>query len=425
MDFLESKTELDEQTQKLSVSDATRMIKTLLESTLPALWIEGELSNFKHHSSGHMYFVLKDEKAQLACVMWASRNRSLYFKPIDGMSVLVYGRVTVYERRGQYQLDVQQMLPAGVGTLQLAFDQLKMRLSEEGLFDQQHKRRLPRFPLRIGIVTSPTGAAIRDLVSVLTRRWPVAEIILRPALVQGPEAAADIAAGIADLNAFGDLDVLIVGRGGGSIEDLWAFNEEIVARAIFDSRIPVVSAVGHEIDYTIADFVADLRAPTPSAAAELVVPDAREIRAQVVQKIGRAYTLLQGKLKNARAQLESVCRSYGFRRPGDFIAQSSQRLDELTHRLKLAARQQINNERFRLVSLEKQLRNLSYRNVLQRGFTITRNAADGQIIKSKTGIQPQQELQIVFHDGVVDRIYQLDEAHKPEGMPSESITELK
>lgn len=257
----------DEQSQTLSVTDATRMIKTLLETTLPMMWIEGEISNFTHHSSGHMYFSLKDPTSQISCVMWKGRNRSMHFRPQDGMKVLVNGRVTVYERRGNYQLDVWQMLPGGVGALQQAFEQLKIRLSEEGLFDEKYKRPLPKYPRRIGIVTSPTGAAIRDLHSVLSRRWPSAELILRPALVQGTGAAEDIARAIEEFNEYGEVDVLIVGRGGGSLEDLWAFNEEVVARAIFHSKLPIISAVGHEIDFTIADFVADLRAATPSAAA--------------------------------------------------------------------------------------------------------------------------------------------------------------
>lgn len=396
----------DEQSQTLSVTDATRMIKTLLETTLPMMWIEGEISNFTHHSSGHMYFSLKDPTSQISCVMWKGRNRSMHFRPQDGMKVLVNGRVTVYERRGNYQLDVWQMLPGGVGALQQAFEQLKIRLSEEGLFDEKYKRPLPKYPRRIGIVTSPTGAAIRDLHSVLSRRWPSAELILRPALVQGTGAAEDIARAIEEFNVYGEVDVLIVGRGGGSLEDLWAFNEEVVARAIFHSKLPIISAVGHEIDFTIADFVADLRAATPSAAAELVAPDAREIQQLVTQKITRAYALTKAVLKDSRAQLNSICRSYGFKRPKDFILQNTQKLDELRHRLEISTKQRLNNEKFRLASLERQLKSLSFQNVLKRGFTITKIAEDGRILKSAQEVVPETEMQIVFHDGVAEQIFQ-------------------
>ena len=396
----------DEQSQTLSVTDATRMIKTLLETTLPMMWIEGEISNFTHHSSGHMYFSLKDPTSQISCVMWKGRNRSMHFRPQDGMKVLVNGRVTVYERRGNYQLDVWQMLPGGVGALQQAFEQLKIRLSEEGLFDEKYKRPLPKYPRSIGIVTSPTGAAIRDLHSVLSRRWPSAELILRPALVQGTGAAEDIARAIEEFNEYGEVDVLIVGRGGGSLEDLWAFNEEVVARAIFHSKLPIISAVGHEIDFTIADFVADLRAATPSAAAELVAPDAREIQQLVTQKITRAYALTKAVLKDSRAQLNSICRSYGFKRPKDFILQNTQKLDELRHRLEISTKQRLNNEKFRLASLERQLTSLSFQNVLKRGFTITKIAEDGRILKSAQEVVPETEMQIVFHDGVAEQIFQ-------------------
>lgn len=398
--------EQEEQTQTLSVTDATRMIKTLLETTLPMMWVEGEISNFMHHSSGHMYFSMKDPNAQIPCVMWKGRNRSLHFRPQDGMKVLVNGRVTVYERRGQYQLDVWQMLPGGVGALQQAFEQLKIRLSEEGLFDEKYKKPLPKFPQRIGIVTSPTGAAIRDLHSVLSRRWPSAELILRPTLVQGAGAAEDIVRAIEEFNEYGEVDLLIVGRGGGSMEDLWAFNEESVARAIFHSKLPVVSAVGHEIDFTIADFVADLRAATPSAAAELVAPDARDIRQFIVQKITRAYALTKNVLKDSRVQLNSVCRSYGFKRPKDFILQNTQKLDELRRRLEISTTQRLNNDKFRLASLERQLNSLSFQNVLERGFTITKTAADGKILKSAKEVAPDSEMHIVFHDGVAEQIFQ-------------------
>jgi len=256
-----------------TVSELTREIKQVLETGFPCLWVEGEISNFKRHSSGHLYFTLKDENSQIRCAMWRYRANDLIFRPEDGMKVLVQGNLQVYEPGGYYQIIVQQVQPAGVGELQLAFEQLKKKLYAEGLFDEAHKKPIPIFPERIGVITSPTGAAIRDIISVITRRFPIAQIILAPVRVQGPGAKEEIVQAIQDFNEFGEVDVLIVGRGGGSLEDLWAFNEEVVARAIFTSKIPIISAVGHEIDFSISDFVADRRAPTPSAAAEMAVPD--------------------------------------------------------------------------------------------------------------------------------------------------------
>ena len=398
MGLFEPTTEM-RQEEVLTVSEVTRNIKVLLETALPILWVEGEISNFKHHSSGHMYFSLKDENAQISCVFWAGRNMNLTFRPQDGMQVLVKGRVTVFERRGQYQLDVLQLLPAGVGALQLAFEQLKKRLSEEGLFDAEHKKPLPRFPRRIGIVTSPTGAAIRDLLSVIRRRWPSSEIVLRPTLVQGPDAAQDIARAIQEFNAFGEVDVLIVGRGGGSMEDLWAFNEEVVARAIFESEIPIISAVGHEIDFTIADFVADKRAPTPSVAGEMVVPDSQEILQQLQHQLLRAYRLVHGQIQQAREKLNGLQSSYGLRRPLDMLRQHQQALDELNRRLEQAIGQQVERQKMRLEALTKQLQALSYENVLQRGFALVRDHDTKALLMTAAQLQPEQQIDILFQDG--------------------------
>src|SRR5450830_1303089 len=255
----------------LSVTEITHRIKGVLEMGFSEVWVQGEISNCKNHSSGHLYFTLKDGSASLSAVMWRSRVAQLLFRPNDGMKVIVWGNITVYEPRGNYQIDCLQIQPVGIGELQLAFDRLKQKLSAEGLFDEAHKKPLPEYPEKIGIVTSPTGAAIQDMLNILARRFPALEVIVAPVKVQGIGAAEEIAEAIQDLNSLSDIDVIIVGRGGGSLEDLWAFNEEVVARAIYSSRIPIVSAVGHEIDFSISDFVADLRAPTPSAAAELVV----------------------------------------------------------------------------------------------------------------------------------------------------------
>ncbi len=398
MDFFDYQPESETQ-DVLSVSQVNRNIKLLIEQSLPWYRVEGELSNFKHHSSGHMYFSLKDEASQLSCVMWAGRNSALRFRPEDGMKVQCYGRITVYERRGVYQLDVMQMTPAGLGDLQLAFEQLKKKLAAEGLFDESRKRPLPPFPERIGVVTSPTGAAIRDLISVLTRRWPAAEIVLRPALVQGPGAAEDIVAAITELNDFGELDVLIVGRGGGSLEDLWPFNEEIVARAIAGSAIPVVSAVGHEVDFTIADFVADLRAPTPSAAAELVVPDAADLRYGIASLVARGYRSLMSRIRQLRHRVDALQRSYALQQPRDVIRQYRQTCDELRRRLESSMQQKIRQERTALDALHKRLLALNHENILKRGYTLTTDDATGKIVVSAAELKPGSRLTVRYHDG--------------------------
>ena len=256
-----------------TVSEITRYMRAIIEDSFPAVWVEGEISNFVLHSSGHMYFSLRDSNAVLKSAMFSRANAKLKFRPKDGMKVICFGKMSLYEPRGDYQLIVEEIEPKGVGALQLQFQELKERLSKEGLFDESHKIPVPHLPTRIGIVTSPTGAAIHDILNVVRRRFANIEIIINPVRVQGEGAKDEIAEAIRDFNRFGAIDVMIVARGGGSLEDLWAFNEEVVARAIYDSELPVISAVGHEVDYTISDFVADLRAPTPSAAAELSSPE--------------------------------------------------------------------------------------------------------------------------------------------------------
>ncbi|MDZ7338401.1 MAG: exodeoxyribonuclease VII large subunit [candidate division KSB1 bacterium] len=369
-----------------TVSELTREIKVLLETTIPVVWVEGEISNFKLHSSGHMYFSLKDENAQIAAVMWRGRNMGLRFIPEDGMKVLVQGKVTVYEKRGNYQLDVLRLQPAGVGELQLAFEQLKNRLRQEGLFAEERKRPIPRYPERVGIVTSATGAALQDILNITRRRLPGIELILRPALVQGEGAAEDIAKAIAELNEYGQVDVIIVGRGGGSLEDLWAFNEEVVARAIYASRIPVVSAVGHEVDFTIADFVADLRAPTPSAAAELVVPDRQQLHQTVQAHLTRAYQALCRQLSAAKERLNAVRASYGFRRPEDIVHQYQQRLDDLTRMLTAATSHAVELARQRHQSLASRLAALGPQAVLARGYSICFRIDSGEVVRTATQV---------------------------------------
>jgi exodeoxyribonuclease VII large subunit len=325
-----------------TVSEITRQIRRSLEEEFPLVRVEGEVSNFTAHSSGHLYFSLKDEGAQLRCVMFRSRRRRMIGPlPSNGMAVRALGQITVYERSGQYQLSVIELRPAGIGALARAFEELKHRLAEEGLFDAVHKQPIPKFPGRIGVVTSPTGAAVRDIIRIIGRRFPLARLILAPVQVQGEGAAREIALAIERMNRHRLADVLIVGRGGGSMEDLWAFNEEVVARAIFSSAIPVISAVGHEIDFTIADFVADLRAPTPSAAAELVVPDRQELAGVIAGARQRLLSAAAGRIGRQRERVVTLVRSYGLRRPADLIAGRMQRLDELERRLQLASERHV------------------------------------------------------------------------------------
>ncbi|MCZ6874426.1 MAG: exodeoxyribonuclease VII large subunit [bacterium] len=324
----------DDATQILSVTQVTQEIKDFLEGAFASVWIEGELSNFRIVQSGHAYFTLKDARSQLRGVMFRSALRQLPFTPEAGMQVVARGRITVYELRGDYQLVVNVIEPKGVGSLQFAYEQLKERLFDEGLFDESRKRPIPLVPQRIGIVTSSTGAAIRDIIQVIHRRRANVHLYLYPVHVQGKGAAVEIAHAIAALNAFRPpLDVLIVGRGGGSLEDLWAFNEEPVARAIVNSDIPVISAVGHEIDHTIADFAADLRAPTPSAAAELVAKSEEELRHQLTALVARMHAVVQHMLQRSGMVLEHLTSSRSLRDPQRLVETLQQQADDLVMQL--------------------------------------------------------------------------------------------
>jgi exodeoxyribonuclease VII large subunit len=316
-----------------TVTELTRHIKSMLEERFGRIWVCGEVSNCKRHTSGHVYFTLKDDQGQLSVVLFRRDASRLRFKLEDGLQINVEGRISVYERRGNYQLIAAKAEPVGLGALQLAFEQLKRSLDEEGLFDEDHKKPLPRFPQRIGVITSATGAAFRDILNVIDRRFSTVEVILYPSLVQGEGAAEQIVAGIKTLDKKTNVDVIIAGRGGGSLEDLWAFNEEIVARAIFECETPIVSAVGHEIDYTISDFVADLRAPTPSAAAELVVAEREAIVSEIAQLRESLARSIETSLTRLEHRLRLAASSYGFRRPADMLIQCEQRLDDTRERM--------------------------------------------------------------------------------------------
>ncbi|MDP6340255.1 MAG: exodeoxyribonuclease VII large subunit [Candidatus Marinimicrobia bacterium] len=354
----------------LTVSEITAQIKRHIESRFSHVWVQGEISNFKHHTSGHMYFTVKDSGAELRCVMFQGFNQSIHFKPEDGMDVLLQGKITVYEPRGQYQLMVQMMEPAGIGTLYLAFEALKKQLAAEGLFDEALKKPLPAYPKKIGIVTSRTGAAIRDMLNVFSRRSPYVKIVLRPAFVQGDDAAEDIVNGIHELESLGDMDIIIIGRGGGSLEDLWAFNEEAVARAIAACPIPLISAVGHETDVTISDMVADLRAPTPSAAVELAAPGVTELKDQLTQRIEKLYLIVQHQLNRIWQQLDHLVDRQSLQHPRNILIQKREKLGILSHQLNMSMHHLLSMAKTKLKGFEKELSVLNPADILHRGYSI-------------------------------------------------------
>lgn len=360
----------------LTVSQLNQYIKSLLDGdgALSTLFLTGEISNFtNHYKSGHLYFSLKDSKSVVRAVMFSAQAKRLRFAPSDGMKVILRGRVTVYEASGQYQVYVDDMQPDGIGALNLAYEQLKAKLSAEGLFDSARKRPLPTYPKAIGVITSPTGAAVQDIKHILARRYPLAEVILCPVLVQGEAAAGQIAEAVARFNRLQCADVLIVGRGGGSIEDLWAFNEEIVARAVADSKIPVISAVGHETDFTICDFVADLRAPTPSAAAELAVPDIREL----------SMALLAAK--------QRMRQSVG-------LEMRRMRTDQLVDRLTGRMSRELEKGKLLLAQKSASLEALSPLKVLARGYAVALDS-NGTVMKSVSQITTQDAVTVILQDG--------------------------
>lgn len=322
----------------LTVTALTKYIKRKFDtdSHLKNIWLRGEISNFKHHSRGHMYLTIKDDQTRLQAVMFAGNNRSLKFQPENGMNVLIKGEIGVFEAFGQYQLYIQQMEPDGIGALYLAFEQLKEKLHKLGLFDDRHKKKIPVFPKHIGVITSPTGAAVRDIITTIQRRYPIVAITVIPVLVQGPRAADSIKSAIETANEQGQFDTLIVGRGGGSIEELWSFNEEIVAKAIFNSIIPIISAVGHETDITISDYVADLRAPTPTGAAEIAVPSQQELRERISTSERALNRELNREITNKNSHLQRLKQSYAFRYPKQLLNQKEQELDKHVESLQRA-----------------------------------------------------------------------------------------
>ena len=382
-----------------TVSRVNNYIKRLLDSktVLADLWVKGEISNYKHHSSGHIYLTLKDETSVLKAVMFKYAASGLTFSPSDGMKVIARGRVSVYEAGGTYQLYIDEMIPDGVGALYLEFERLKKKLAEEGLFDEAHKKPIPRFPERIGVITAPTGAAVRDIINVATRRYPLAELLIYPTLVQGAGAKESIVKAIEYFNKVKTVDTLIVGRGGGSIEDLWAFNEECVARAIYDSEIPVISAVGHETDFTIADYVADMRAPTPSAAAEISVPSADELMRYISTCRARMHNAAGARIDSLRERLLRLTP----RSPRDRINELIQRLDMRLHGMENAYKLALSERGRVLGELSGKLDALSPLKTLTRGYSIP-VAEDGTVLRRTEDFIPGAEFVLKVCDGDVE-----------------------
>jgi exodeoxyribonuclease VII large subunit len=386
-----------------TVGEIASLIKSYLEGNelFNNVWLRGEISNFTSHRSGHMYFDLKDKDSVVPCVMFRSANQHLKFQPEHGMKVLANGSIGVYLPHGKYQFILTDLLPDGLGALHLAYLQLKERLSKEGLFALEHKLPIPKFPKVIGVVTSPTGAAIRDIIRVATRRYPSIHIILTPSKVQGENASDEIVAGIQKLHRIGDIDLVIVGRGGGSLEDLWAFNEENVARAIYDSTIPIISAVGHETDFTIADFVADERAATPSAAAEKAVPDITEISLIISKNIQQIKRFLENKIQNYRSHLERLLESPAITRPKDWIGQLRQYLDTVINNFSVNITHY--HEKRRSI-LDNNLGKLSALNpdaILGRGYSMTLKLPENVLISSISDVSKADKLKLILKDGDV------------------------
>ncbi len=432
-----------------SIKEVTNYIKSVMDQDplLTQIWIRGEISNFTHHSSGHMYFTLKDEASRLRSIMFAGNNRFIKFIPNNGMKVIAKGYISIYERDGQYQFYAQEMEPDGVGALYIAYEQLKKKLEEEGLFDPHIKKKLPSFPQSIGLITSGTGAAIRDMITTINRRYPYVHLLIYPVLVQGESAPKSIADAIDQMNEFGQADLLIVGRGGGSIEELWAFNEEIVARSIYASSIPIISAVGHETDFTIADFVADIRAATPTAAAELAVPHIDEVKTSITYLTKQLEKNMIRQTEQARGNLFRLLQSIVFRRPKQLVMEQVQRVDRLEDRLQfnLNKHMAFHKEKFyevyhqliqekpqlkvqthkeKLYHLNKQLQRemqtlkegyrkdlslkvgkldaLSPLKVLKRGYAIPFNEREKDIVKSINQVQLGDIIKLQLQDGKLD-----------------------
>ena len=410
----------------ITIGQLTRYIKYKIDNdvNLGQVFIKGEISNFKAHSRGHYYFTLKDETSRINAIMFASQTKSLKFMPEDGMKVLVTGKISVYESTGSYQIYVSNMIEDGVGNLYVAYEQLKKKLEKEGLFDKEKKKKIPRIPTRIGVVTAPTGAAIRDILSTIKRRFPLTEVFLFPALVQGKEASSSIATQIKKAEDY-NLDTLIIGRGGGSIEDMWCFNEEEVAYAIYNCKIPVISAVGHEIDFTIADFVADLRAPTPTGAAELAVPNEKNVLEYINQLKIRSQKVTRNKIEFLNQKLNEIRNKYILKNPMSIYEVKEQQFDAIIEKLKFNINNLYNIKEKRYLNIKSsyifkepnklitektnkylqvlsKLEALSPLLTIKRGYSIIKK--NGRVITSKKDVKKDDKITIELNDGIVDSI---------------------
>ncbi|NWG28485.1 MAG: exodeoxyribonuclease VII large subunit [Ignavibacteriaceae bacterium] len=390
---------MNKNSQILTVSELTKEIRRTLEENFEQVSVIGEISNFKSHISGHWYFSLKDSDAVINCTMWKGFNQYVFFTPQDGMKIIVNGKLTVYPPRGSYQLDIRSMKPAGLGELQEAFEKLKKKLEAEGLFDEKFKKPIPAFPKKIGVVTAIDGAAFRDLISVAERRFPLAEIIIAPARVQGSGAAESIVEGIKRLNDYPDIDVIIVARGGGSIEDLWAFNEEIVARAIFKSKIPIISGVGHEVDFTIADYVADLRAPTPSVAMEIVTPDISDIKTFIIDFLSRSLASIENFIDSKSDEVAEYFSSYGFKIPTDILNRKTQQVDfNINKILQYMERYSMIYDK-KISLLSKSLETYDVQRSLRRGFVLVKQ--NSKFVTRAVNFNKEEKALLKFYDGEI------------------------
>jgi exodeoxyribonuclease VII large subunit len=382
-----------------SVSAITGLIKSTLEESFGQISVIGEISNFKAHVSGHWYFTLKDSSAQISCTMWKGNNSYVFFTPQDGMKIIINGKLSVYPPRGTYQIDVRSMVPAGEGELQAAYEKLKRKLNEEGLFDPEIKKEIPQFPKKIGIVTARDGAALQDMINSAKRRYPLAELYLYPSKVQGDGAAQEIVKGIEFINKLDNIDVLILARGGGSLEDLWAFNEEIVARAIFNSTIPIITGIGHEIDFTISDFAADKRASTPTAAMELATPDREDILSFITDFIENIDSEILKGIEDKRNKLSRIINSYGFRLPEDVIKVRTQYLDSILYKLIAGIDKKLTYKRNLLSLLDQKIDKFDFNKILKRGFSLIHQ--DEKLIQRAENFNKENPFLIKFFDGEI------------------------
>lgn len=384
----------------LTVTQINKYIKYKMDndSNLSVVYLKGEISNFKNHSSGHLYFTIKDESSRILAVMFRTNASKINFKPVDGSKVLVVGRISCYEASGNYQIYVEEMLEDGVGNLYLEFEKLKKKLGDKGYFDDIYKKPIPKFPKKIGIITAPTGAAIRDIITTINRRYKLVELYIFPSLVQGENAKEDIVRNLERANNY-DLDLIILGRGGGSIEDLWAFNEEVVADAIFKSKIPIISAVGHEIDFTISDFVSDLRAPTPTAAAELSVPNTIDLINYIKQLEIRASKSMENIIDTKKSRLNSLINSYVLKNPKNMYEIKSQKLDNLVDKLNIYIKRNINDNNNRFINILNKLDALNPINTIKRGYSITK--IKDKVITSIKNVSENDIITTDLVDGII------------------------